>query len=145
LADQFQRQAVEGVIGRGGNVLLLQIGLRACDIGEAHRVATHLRLRLLGLELKVCAACHVEPAPEKGLVDLIVLDGEVVYQLRSAVNCAMKKLRAQFDSSLTSGANSNAMSLCSFKSVSSTLSVRMVPISASVNNRKLPSFMPIGT
>ena len=40
--------------------------------------ATHLRLRFLGLELEVCSACHVEPAPEKGLVDLIVLDGEVV-------------------------------------------------------------------
>ncbi len=40
--------------------------------------ASYLRLRLLGLELEVSTPRHVETPPEKGLVDLVVLDGEVV-------------------------------------------------------------------
>ena len=78
-------------------MLLLQIGLRAGDIGEADRVATHLRLRFLGLELKMCAACHVEPAPEKGLVDLIVLDGEVVVPAPVGGELRHEEMRAQFE------------------------------------------------
>ena len=44
------------MIRRSSDMLLLQIGLIARDIGEADRVAPYLRLRFFGLELEVRAA-----------------------------------------------------------------------------------------
>jgi hypothetical protein len=66
------------MIGRRRDVLLGEIGLLAGDVGEADRVPAYLRLRLLQLELEVVAARHVETSPEKGLVDAVVLDREVL-------------------------------------------------------------------
>ena len=75
-------------------------------------------------------ARHIEPAFEDRLIDAVVLEGKVPIPAPIAGELRAKEVAAPIRFEPESGATSNAASECVSVSVASTLSVKIVPISA---------------